>query len=73
MTAAGSIALLGIPLDANSSYLTGPAKGPAAIRRVLHSGSGNHMSENGVDALGALVDLGAVSYTHLTLPTTPYV
>ena len=60
MTSTDSIALLGIPLDANSSHLVGPAKGPAAIRRVLHSGSGNHVSEAGVDAIGALDDLGDI-------------
>ena len=67
-----TIALLGIPLDANSSHMFGPAKAPAAIRAVLHSGSGNHVTENGIDAVSQLEDLGdlpAVSYTHLTLPT----
>lgn len=55
------IALLGLPLDANSSHLFGAAKGPAAIRQVLHSGSGNHVTEHGADALGALDDLGDVA------------
>ena len=52
------IAVLGIPLDANSSHLKGPAKGPAAIRATLHSGSGNHATEHGVDATSAIEDLG---------------
>jgi len=60
------IALLGIPLDANSSHMTGPAKGPAAIRRVLHSGSGNHISEGGVDAVGSLNDLGDIDVQNVT-------
>ena len=60
MTSTESIALLGIPLDANSSHLAGPAKGPAAIRSVLHSGSGNHVSEAGIDAIGAIDDLGDI-------------
>lgn len=53
-----SIALLGIPLDANSSHLFGAADGPAAIRRVLHSGSGNHSTEHGVEVVELLEDLG---------------
>ncbi|MFT4596798.1 MAG: arginase [Paracrocinitomix sp.] len=53
-----TIALLGIPLDANSSHMFGPAKAPAAIRAVLHSGSGNHVTENGIDAVSQLEDLG---------------
>jgi len=60
------IAMLGIPLDANSSHMKGPAKAPAAIRRVLHSGSGNNVTEYGTDALGALHDLG-----DLTVENTP--
>ena len=53
-----SIALLGIPLDANSSHLFGAADGPAAIRRVLHSGRCNHSTEHGVEVVELLEDLG---------------
>ncbi len=53
-----SIALLGIPLDANSSHLFGAANAPAAIRRVLHSGSGNHVTEQGVDVVSHIEDHG---------------
>lgn len=52
------IALLGLPLDANSSHMFGTAEGPTAIRATLHSGSGNHVTEHGVDALASLEDLG---------------
>jgi len=53
-----TVALVGIPLDANSSHLLGPAKAPDAIRAVLHSGSGNHVTEHGIDVISHLVDLG---------------
>ena len=54
------ISLLGVPLDANSSHLRGPALGPAAIRAALHSGSGNHASESAVEVVGELDDIGDV-------------
>ncbi len=47
-----SIALLGLPFDANSSYLRGPAEAPEVIRRALRSDSSNLWTENGID-LGA--------------------
>ncbi|MGI9600852.1 MAG: agmatinase [Acidimicrobiales bacterium] len=53
-----SVALVGIPIDANSSHRFGAEAGPAAIRGALHSGSGNQFTEHGVDALAALDDLG---------------
>jgi len=53
-----SVALVGIPLDANSSHLLGTALGPAAIRQALHCGSGNHITEHGLDGVGTLDDLG---------------
>ncbi len=37
--------LLGLPYDASSSFLRGPAEAPALIREALHSDSGNHWSE----------------------------
>jgi arginase len=43
------VAVLGIPLDHNSSFLRGPRKGPAAIRRTLLEGSTNLTSESGLD------------------------
>lgn len=45
----GMAAVLGVPLDENSSYLRGAALAPAAIRQVLRSGSGNWCCEAGLD------------------------
>jgi arginase len=58
-----SVALLGVPLDHNSSFLRGPAEGPAAIRAALHCGAANLSSESGVDfgTHGLLVDAGDVA------------
>ena len=55
-------AILGIPFDANSSYLRGPAQAPAAIRKAFHSESSNHWTETGLDlsAKGVLTDAGDV-------------
>ncbi|MGZ4730501.1 MAG: agmatinase family protein [Terriglobales bacterium] len=44
-----TISLLGIPFDANSSYLRGPAQAPHAIRDELYSGSSNLWTEDGID------------------------
>ena len=44
-----TISLLGIPFDANSSYLRGPAQAPQAIRDELYSGSSNLWTEDGID------------------------
>lgn len=55
-----TVTILGIPLDANSSFMRGPAEAPPRIREVLHNGSANLCSENGHD-LGnepRLQDLG---------------
>ena len=54
------IALLGVPLDANSSHLVGPASGPTAIRAALHSGSHNSSSEASIEVLAHLDDVGDV-------------
>lgn len=43
------LVLLGIPSDANSSFLRGASEGPAALRRALHSGASNLWAENGFD------------------------
>lgn len=48
----GTVAVLGVPFDANSSLLRGPALAPARIRETLHSGSANWTTERGLD-LGA--------------------
>lgn len=47
-----TVALIGIPFDEYSSFLRGPAKAPAVIRRVLHNGASNLFAENGIDLDG---------------------
>ncbi len=55
------VALVGVPVDANSSHRAGPSRAPAAIRSQLHCGSSNDCAENGVDlAAGRFIDLGDV-------------
>jgi len=56
--AAGSVALVGVPLDCNSSFLRGPALAPARIREALFSGSSNECAEDGTEVLTRLVDAG---------------
>jgi agmatinase len=53
-------ALLGIPLDVNSSYLRGPAGAPAKIREAFRGNASNKWSELGVDVgtPGACADVG---------------
>ena len=48
----GTPVLVGVPFDANSSYLRGAAGAPAVIRSAFHSSSSNYWSELGLD-LGA--------------------
>lgn len=55
------ISLLGVPLDANSSHLTGPAEGPAAIRAALASDSHNDSTEASVEVRPLLDDVGDVA------------
>ncbi len=52
--------ILGVPLDANSSFLRGPSGAPAKIREAFGSEASNHWSEWGVDvgAAGAFKDAG---------------
>jgi arginase len=58
-----SVALLGIPYDAASSFLRGPAAAPPVIRAALLSDSTNGWSESGIDVRGggALRDAGDVA------------
>lgn len=55
-----TVALIGAPHDANSSFVRGPALAPDVIRRVMHNGAANLTSESGLDlaAEGVLEDLG---------------
>ncbi|TDT90798.1 agmatinase [Pseudodesulfovibrio indicus] len=41
------ISLIGVPLDCNSSYLRGPAKGPFGLVEALHCDSANLWTETG--------------------------
>lgn len=43
------VAVIGVPFDAHSSFLRGPALAPARIRETLYSASGNWSTETGVD------------------------
>jgi agmatinase len=43
------VAVVGVPLDVNSSFLQGTAGAPNHIRQALHSPSSNLCAENGVD------------------------
>ncbi|NJN43174.1 MAG: agmatinase [Flammeovirgaceae bacterium] len=54
------ITTIGFPFDDHSSFLRGPAKGPAAIRKAFHSPSSNYFSETGTDLQDhlSLVDVG---------------
>ncbi len=51
-TATGSLALLGLPQDDNSTFLRGPRLGPDAIRHAIMCDSANMFAETGCD-LGA--------------------
>ena len=45
-------ALIGLPYDASSSFLRGPALAPARIREELHSSQSNGCSEIGIRVIG---------------------
>ena len=61
----GTPALLGIPFDANSSWLRGAAGAPPIIRVAFGSDSSNLSTETGVDlnAEGAYCDAGDLKFT----------
>jgi arginase len=54
----GTVALLGIPYDANSSYLRGPASAPPVIRKAFHCDSSNMWTEDGVELSNTFHDGG---------------
>ncbi len=60
----GTVALVGVGVDANSSYLRGSAAAPAAVREQLHCGSANYCSESGADLTDVIVDLGDVAVSN---------
>jgi len=58
-------ALLGIPLDSNSSFARGPALAPPKIRAAFHSDASNYWTETGVDLgpEGTFVDAGDLIFS----------
>jgi agmatinase len=62
---AGTPVLLGIPFDANSSWLRGAAGAPPIIRVAFTSDSSNSWTETGLDlsAEGAYCDAGDLKFT----------
>jgi agmatinase len=48
----GTVVVMGVPSDENSTFMRGAAHAPPRIREVLHSGAMNLCAENGID-LGA--------------------
>jgi arginase len=58
------VSLLGVPHDANSSFMRGAAEAPPLVRRELHSDASSIWSETGVDlgAPGRLVDHGDIQF-----------
>jgi arginase len=64
-TKPGTPVLLGIPFDANSSWLRGAAGAPPIIRVAFRSDSSNSWTETGIDleANGAYKDAGDLKFT----------
>lgn len=56
----GTVTMVGVPSDENSSFMRGPALAPTRIREVLTAGSSNMCTENMTDlaAEPRFVDLG---------------
>ena len=54
------IAVIGVPLDSNSSFLRGPAKGPFSLVEALHCDSANLWTETGFDLEPVLDHRGAL-------------
>jgi len=54
------ITLIGVPLDHNSSYMRGPAKGPHAVVEALHCDSANMWTETGIDLSGRIDHAGVI-------------
>lgn len=58
------IKILGIPFDANSSYLRGAAAGPSKIRALFHCESSNYWIQTGLDlkAFSNWQEIGDISF-----------
>jgi arginase len=41
--------MLGLPFDDKSTFMKGTAKAPEKIRKILHDGASNYMSESGIE------------------------
>jgi arginase len=67
----GTVAVVGIPFDLNSSFLRGPAKAPIRIREGLYSDSANMWTENGID-LGVNQSWQIVGDAQLSKPQTAF-
>ncbi len=66
-----TIKVLGVPYDAHSSFLRGPAEAPAEVRAALECGSANWTTESGTDVgpeSGLWEDVGDVDLTGLDEP-----
>ena len=63
----GQPTLIGLPYDASSSFLRGPALAPARIREELHSSQSNGCSESGLCVIG---ENGVGDAGDLVLPAT---
>jgi arginase len=61
----GKPTLLGIPFDANSSFLRGPAEAPRVIREAFRTDASNLWTEDGVDlgAEGTFFDAGDLDFS----------
>ena len=59
------IKLLGIPFDANSSFLKGPALAPQRIRQADTDGSANRYSESCIEIKEGVnyIDAGDIQFT----------
>ena len=57
-----TVAIVGIPFDAFSSFMHGAAHAPAQIRETMHTGACNLCSESGIDlaARPEFIDLGNI-------------
>jgi arginase len=62
----GTPTLIGLPYDASSSYLRGPALAPPIIREALWSPSANTWTELGVNIEGAVGDDGDLALENAT-------
>jgi agmatinase len=65
-TLGGKPTIIGLPYDASSSYLRGPALAPPIIREALWSPSANTWTELGVNIEGAVADHGDLALERST-------